>query len=108
MSANERRKAIFEALCIRRYDTRENLASEFGVSVRTIAYDIVALSLNYPIYTTEGNGGGIHVEENYHLCCKSYLSDKQVELLEKVFPTLSDEDQKTMKSILTTFKQHFS
>ena len=36
MRPNERRAAIFDALCIRRHDTVENLASEFGVSEKTI------------------------------------------------------------------------
>ena len=80
MTANERRRAIMEVLCRRRYDTRENLASEFGVSKRTIANDLIALSLEYPIYTVQGNGGGIHVEKGYKLDGK-YLSDEEAELL---------------------------
>lgn len=40
MRPNERRAAIFDALCIRRQDTVENLASEFGVSEKTIRRDI--------------------------------------------------------------------
>ena len=67
MTAAERRQAILEALCVRRHDTRENLAFEFGVSKRTIEYDVLELSLTYPIYTTQGNGGGIHVVDGFHL-----------------------------------------
>lgn len=61
-TANERRRAILEKLCARRYDTRENLATEFNVSERTIERDIVTLTLEYPLYTVQGNGGGIYVE----------------------------------------------
>ena len=60
MTASERRNAILEVLCFRRFDTVANLAFEFGVTDRTIRNDILTLSLEYPIYTTKGNGGGIH------------------------------------------------
>lgn len=103
MSASERRRAIIEALCQRRYDTRENLASEFGVSKRTIENDILVLSLEYPIYTLQGNGGGIYVEDGYRLDRK-YLSDEQSELLEALLPTLSGRQAEVMQSIIGTFK----
>lgn len=102
MTANERRNAILECLCQRRFETRENLAFEFGVSKRTIEYDILTLSLNYPIYTVQGNGGGIYVDADFRLG-KVYLKDKQQELLKRLLPTLDDEDAETMKSILKTF-----
>lgn len=47
MGASERRRAILEVLCQRRQDTRENLAHEFGVSLRTISNDIDELSRTY-------------------------------------------------------------
>ena len=40
MRPNERRAAIFEALCIRRRDTVENLAAGFVVSEKTIRRDV--------------------------------------------------------------------
>ena len=48
MKSDERRQAIINLLCQRRHETMKNLASEFGVSVRTICYDIEMLSLTYP------------------------------------------------------------
>ena len=84
MTASERRQAILELLCQRRRETRENLAFEFGVSKRTIEYDVLQLSLAYPIYTTQGNGGGIHV-------------------LQKVLLTLSGEEKETMQQIIKTY-----
>ena len=51
MTASERRNAILEVLCFRRFDTVANLAFEFGVTDRTIRNDILTLSLEYPIYT---------------------------------------------------------
>ena len=44
MRPNERRAVIFDALCIRRQDTVENLGPEFGVSEKTIRRDIEELS----------------------------------------------------------------
>ena len=67
MRPNERRAAIFDALCIRRQDTVENLASEFGVSEKTIRRDIEELSCSYPIETVRGRyGGGVKVADWYH------------------------------------------
>ena len=102
MTAAERRQAILEALCIRRHDTRENLAFEFGVSKRTIEYDVLELSLTYPIYTTQGNGGGIHVVDGFHLD-KPRLNEKELALLSKILPTLTGEDKKTMSEILKKY-----
>ena len=104
MSANERRMQILEVLCERRHETRENLANEFGVSKRTIEYDIQTLMLSYPIYTTQGGGGGIHVVDGYRFG-KKYMTDKQTELLERLASSLTGEDLETMQSILKTFKE---
>ncbi len=102
MTASERRNTIIEVLCLRRFDTVENLAFEFGVTGRTIRNDILTLSLEYPIYTAKGYQGGIYVDENYRLG-KSYLKDEQKELLERLLPELSGKDADVMKSILKTF-----
>lgn len=102
MTANERRNAILEVLCLRKFETVENLAFEFGVTGRTIRNDILMLSLEYPIYTAKGNGGGIRVDEKYKFG-KSYLKDEQQELLERLLTGLNGKDAEVMKSILKTF-----
>lgn len=104
MSSMERRMEILETLCRRRNDTVENLANEFGVSKRTIKYDIEYLSLSYPVYTVQGNGGGIYISDGYRLGRK-YLTETQSNLLEKLSARLTGEDLETMKSILNTFKE---
>lgn len=50
-SALDRRQAIMEALSDRRFETLENLATEFGVTTRTIQNDITVLGCSVPIYT---------------------------------------------------------
>ena len=102
MTAKERRKAILEVLCTRRHETRENLAQEFGVSKRTIEYDVLELSLSYPVFTTQGNGGGIHVVDGFRLD-RPRMNDKQTALLQKVLLTLSGEDKETMQQIIKTY-----
>ena len=102
MTMAERRQAILEALCIRRHDTRENLAFEFGVSKRTIEYDILALSLSYPIYTVTGTAGGIFVEDGFYLH-KGRMTEKQLDLLEELLPNLSGEKRETMLSIILSY-----
>ena len=64
MTASERRNAILEILCMRRVEKINNLAFQFGVTEKTIRRDILTLSLEYPIYTAQGNGGGIYVDKN--------------------------------------------
>lgn len=57
--------------------TAPELAKRFEVSVRTIYRDIDILSsAGVPIYTTQGNGGGISIQENYVLN-KSLLSEQE-------------------------------
>ena len=63
--ALDRRQMILEALSDRRQETVENLAAEFGVSKRTIRYDIEILGCSAPIYTVQGGGGGIRVADGW-------------------------------------------
>ena len=88
MTAAERRQAILEVLCLRRHETRENLANEFGVSKRTIEYDVLNLMLTYPVYTVQGNGGGMYVTDNFRLD-RPRMNEKQTALIQKVLLTLS-------------------
>ena len=54
MNTVHRRTEIINILIIRRHTTANELAQEFGVSIRTIQYDIQALTPVYPIYTKQG------------------------------------------------------
>ena len=102
MTASERRNAILEDLCMRRFEKVSNLAFQYGVTARTIRNDILMLSLEYPIYTAKGNGGGIYVDEKFRLG-KSYLKSEQQELLERILPELNGKDAEVMESIIKTF-----
>ena len=102
MMASERRNAILEDLCMRRFERINNLAFQYGVTERTIRNDIMILSLEYPIYTAQGNGGGIYVDKNFRLG-KVFLKSEQQKLLERLLPGLDGKDAEVMKTILKTF-----
>lgn len=103
MNATERRQAILEELCVRRFEKVENLAFEFSVTERTIRNDILELSLSYPIYTQQGRyDGGVYIAEDYFLG-KQYLKPSQQELLERLSSTLVGDDLRMLQSILKQF-----
>lgn len=107
MTVGERRYAILETLCRTRYDTTKNLAIMFGVSRSTVRRDIIFLSCSYPLQTKRGHyGGGVYVEEWFYLD-RRFLSPKQIALLKRILPTLSEEDQKVLTSILSQFSMGF-
>lgn len=101
-SALDRRQAILELLSDRRQSTLDNLAQEFGVSKMTIRRDIDILSCSAPIYTQQGNGGGICVADGYYIG-RRYLRDDQEALLHELLSDLSPDKQRIMQGILTSF-----
>ncbi|MCD7752234.1 MAG: DeoR family transcriptional regulator [Lachnospiraceae bacterium] len=106
MTANERREAILEALCVRRQDTYSNLAHEFGVSYSTIRRDIEALACSYPLEPVRGrHGGGVYVADWYHRNRRT-LSPEQAALLKKLAPGLEGRDLEVMNSIINQFAPH--
>ena len=104
ISAVERRMNIVDILLIHRHVNIDKLSFEFNVSKRTIIRDIQILSYSFPIYTTQGIGGGVHIEDGYRLGMK-YLTEEQASLLEKISHNLVGEDLNTMNCILKTFKR---
>ncbi len=101
-STTERRQSILEHLCECRRDNVVRLATEFGVSERTIRNDIVVLSCSYPIYTQQGYGGGVLIAEGFRLG-KKYLTVEQEDLLKRIRNLLAEEDRKILDSVLKTF-----
>lgn len=106
MSPSERRDAIIDILCTRRFETTANLARQLEVSERTISRDLTALSCSYPIETVRGRyGGGVKMANWFHLG-RSMLSAPQKDLLLKLRPALTGQDLDVMDSILVQFA-HF-
>lgn len=71
----ERRIEILQILSIRRNDIIENLAFELSVHINTIKNDISRLSISFPIYTIQGNGGGIYVDEDWYFGVRYFTYD---------------------------------
>lgn len=103
ITPSERRKEILNILCKKRFEKIENLANEFGVSVRTIKYDIEELTLAHPLETVRGRyGGGVKVTDGYYIGRK-YLRPSQQELLKRLALNLSGDDLAVMNSIFSDF-----
>ena len=104
LRTTERRISVLHILCERRKETMDNLAFELGVSRNTIQRDIEVLSLSFPIYTSQGVGGGVCVVDGFRLGMK-YLTDTQCELLERLLETQEGETKEILHSIIKTFKK---
>ncbi len=106
MGTAERRYEMMQVLCRRRHETMRKLASEFGVSVRTIQRDIEALSRTVPLYTQPGKyDGGVYVVEGYSMD-RMYMTDAELGVLQKLYtvadrcPSLLSEDEKKLLRLL--------
>ena len=105
MKALERRQALLEVMCERRFDKIENLAFQFGVHRNTIVNDVLELSLSYPIFTKTGrHDGGVYVAEGYYLGTQ-YLKTEEKQLLENLTLTVGDDQRKILESILKRFSR---
>lgn len=100
MSANERRMAIWHTLCSRRRCTTAYLAAEYGVSLRTIRYDIDHLSLSYPIEVERRRYGCIKISDGYSPV-RPLFTEKQMALLWKIHAQLDGDDARMMEGIIT-------
>lgn len=68
--------------------TAQELADRFGISTRTIYRDIDVLSsAGVPVYMNKGNGGGIHLLENYAIN-RMLISEQESENLLLAIKTL--------------------
>lgn len=85
MGTYERRVDIWEKLRRRKQDTVSNLASEFGVSERTIRRDLECLVIEHPIITRSGRYGGVFVLDT---AIPGYFSREQVAVLQKTLEAL--------------------
>lgn len=103
-STADRRCKILLILCERRTETIGNLSFELSVDRSTIQRDIEILSASFPLYTTKGTGGGVHIVDGFRFGMR-YLTDKQYELLERLLETLEGADKEVLDTIIKTFKK---
>lgn len=102
MSANERRAEIMRIIAARRKETMQNLASELGVTDRTIRNDILVLTADYPLETTRGNGGGVIVADWYYPN-KNLFSKEQCETLVSLMEIAKDNQKSVIAGLLRAY-----
>ena len=102
MNTVHRRTEIINILIIRRHTTANELAQEFGVSIRTIQYDIQALSLGFPIYTKQGGDGGIFVGENYKPFMNT-LTTLELKVLQEMYELAEGIHKKVLFQVLRKY-----
>jgi predicted DNA-binding transcriptional regulator YafY len=104
MCKTERQAEIMEILRMRHTVTMRELAEELGVCIRTIKYDIDALSSVHPIVTICGRyGGGVTFAAGMkHEHTK--LDSKQEAVLREVIAESSGEKRNVLESILSDFR----
>jgi len=103
MSANERRAEIIKVLEGRRKENVSNLASMLGVSIRTIKYDIEALTVDYPIETVRGNGGCVRVADWYRPHKNILCREHQTVLMQILDKADEPQQKKVLREMLSAF-----
>ena len=105
-----RSERLFEIVFIllnKKRTTAQELAKRFGVSVRTIYRDMDILSsAGIPVYTMQGTGGGIFIDESYTIN-KSILTKEEQEKILLALQCLSPIDEIHTESILNRLSAIF-
>ena len=105
-----RSERLFEIMFIllnQKRTTAQELAKEFGVSVRTIYRDMDILSsAGIPVYTVQGTGGGIFIDESYTIN-KSILTKEEQEKILLALQCLSPIDEIHTESVLNRLSAIF-
>ena len=112
MGTTERRREIMKILCRRQHETMSNLASELGVSIRTIQRDIDTLSISEPIYTQTGKyTGGVYIVEGYSID-RMYMTDAEISVLRKLYISsdknallLTKDEKKILESLISQYSK---
>ena len=106
-SVDERRAEIMRVLESRRHETMSNFAHFFGVSIRTICYDIEALTALHPIETVRGRSGFVKLQDSYRVY-QNILSEEQQEVLFEIIPLISKQQARVIKGLLTAHGSKFN
>ena len=101
----ERRIKILWYITLKKETTRYELSREFNVSVYTIGRDIIYLSSIAPIYTKQGNGGGIYILPEFR-SYKNYLTDTDENFLYEMMLKVSNEEKRILCGIITKFTKN--
>ena len=105
LCVSERRSKILEFLTLTKHTTRIELAEEFGVSLDTIDRDVLYLSSIAPIYTKQGNGGGIYILPEFR-SYKNYLSEAEENFLYSLMQRVEIEEKRILCGIIIKFAKN--
>jgi biotin operon repressor len=84
---------------LRKFDTAQNLAYEFGVTERTIRSDVQELTCQgYGIQADAGRGGGIRWVGNKR---GFPFSDTEIEVLKRLSENASEADKRVVARLIT-------
>lgn len=97
----DRRLEIRDFISMKRHTSIKELRTEFGVSKSTILRNLEAITETTSIYTTPGNGGGIHANDGWYAINK-YLTENDVDFLRMVLETRlqTEEEKESMERII--------
>ena len=98
-SVFERRFEIIRILETKRCEKMANFASHFGISIRTICYDIVFLTAFHPIETVRGKNGCVKLMDGYHTY-QNILSEEEQKTLNEIIPLISEPQAEVIKKLL--------
>lgn len=98
-NSRERRMAIWHTLCAHRQVTIAYLSSKYGVSPRTIRYDVEALSRTHPLETRAGKNGGVKLADWYQPS-NLLLTTAQMDLLLNLSYRLEGDEAAMLSDII--------
>lgn len=102
MNTADRRMEIISILMVRHHTTARELAEELGVSIRTIQNDIRALSYSYPIYTKQGENGGVFIRDGYRPYGNT-LTPAELEKLCDLYSMTEGEYKKILSQVIRKY-----
>lgn len=102
MTANERRTEIMRLLVARRSISMNALATELGVTRRTICTDIETLTLDYPLESTMGRNGGVRLPDWYHPH-RNILSAEQQTVLSQLMESANERQREVLAQMLVEY-----
>jgi len=100
--ARERQAEIIRILMGRKKETISQLAAELEVSVCTIYRDIDALSVDYPLHTQQGHGGGVTLMD-WHHPHKNLFSQEQNRVLNELLSVANGHQADVLRGLINAY-----
>ena len=102
LCVTDRRIMILKRIFKNHRITRQELADEFCVSTKTVSRDIVYLSSFAPIYTKNGNAGGIYILDDYTKR-RTCLTDEEEKCLYGLMDRATETEKEVLYEIINRF-----